>query len=53
MSLVIVSALVAVILALLSGVVYIDFLKKRMYGQEIRDCAPESHAKKSLSLIHI
>ena len=47
MSLIIVSALVAVILALLSGVVYIDFLKKRMYGQEIRDCAPESHARKS------
>lgn len=47
MSLIIVAALVAIILALLSGVVYIDFLKKKMFGQEIRDCAPESHAKKS------
>ena len=47
MSLIIVSALVAIILSLLSGVVYIDFLKKKMFGQEIRDCAPESHAKKS------
>ena len=47
MSLIIVAALVAIILSLLSGVVYIDFLKKKMFGQEIRDCAPESHAKKS------
>jgi len=47
MSLIIVAALVAIILALLSGVVYIDFLKKKMFGQSIRDCAPESHAKKS------
>lgn len=47
MSLIIVAALVAIILALLSGVVYIDFLKKKMFGQEIRDCAPESHVKKS------
>ncbi len=47
MSLIVVAALIAVILALLSGVVYIDFLKKKMFGQEIRDCAPESHAKKS------
>lgn len=47
MSLIVVGALVSVILSLLSGVVYIDFLKKKMFGQEIRDCAPESHAKKS------
>ncbi len=39
--------MVEIILSLLSGVVYIDFLKKKMYGQEIRDCAPETHAKKS------
>lgn len=45
--LIIVAALTAVVLSLLSGVVYIDFLKKKMFGQEIRDCAPESHAKKS------
>ncbi len=47
MSLIIVVALVAVVLALLSGVVYVDFLKKKMFGQSIRECAPESHAKKS------
>lgn len=47
MSLIIVAALVAVVLALLSGVVYIDFLKKKMFGQSIRECAPETHAKKS------
>ncbi|MBQ2645644.1 phospho-N-acetylmuramoyl-pentapeptide-transferase [bacterium] len=47
MSLIVVAALVAIILSLLSGVVYIDFLKKKMFGQSIRDCAPESHAKKS------
>lgn len=47
MSLIIVAALISIILALLSGVVYIDFLRKKMYGQEIRDCAPETHAKKS------
>ncbi len=47
MSLIIVATLVSLVLALLSGVVYIDFLKKKMFGQQIRDCAPESHAKKS------
>lgn len=47
MSLIMVAALVSVVLSLLSGVVYIDFLKKKMYGQSIRECAPESHAKKS------
>lgn len=47
MSLIIVVALVAVVLALLSGVVYVDFLKKKMFGQSIRECAPESHAKKT------
>jgi phospho-N-acetylmuramoyl-pentapeptide-transferase len=47
MSLIIVAALIAVVLSLLSGVVYIDFLKKKMFGQSIRECAPESHAKKS------
>ncbi len=47
MSLIMVAALVSVVLSLLSGVVYIDFLKKKMFGQSIRECAPESHAKKS------
>ena len=42
----IVAALVAFVLALLLGVPYIDFLKKKMLGQYIRDEAPESHAKK-------
>lgn len=47
MYLIIVAALVAVVISLLSGVVYIDFLKKHLYGQQVRDCAPESHAVKS------
>lgn len=47
MNLIIVSTLLAVVLTLLSGVVVIDILKKKMFGQSIRDCAPESHAKKS------
>lgn len=42
----IVAALVAFVLALLIGVPYIDFLKKKMLGQYIREEAPESHAKK-------
>ncbi len=47
MYLIIVAALIAVVISLLSGVVYIDFLKKHLYGQQVRDCAPESHAAKS------
>lgn len=43
MILVAVSFLVAVVLALLTGVPYIDFLRKRLYGQSIRDVAPKSH----------
>ena len=46
MILVIVSALIAFVLALLFGVPYIAFLKKKMLGQYIREEAPESHAKK-------
>ncbi len=42
----IVSALIAFVLALLFGVPYIEFLKKKMLGQYIREEAPESHAKK-------
>mgnify|MGYP002771505413 FL=1 len=34
------------ILFLLFGVPYIDFLKKHMIGQYVKDCAPEAHAKK-------
>ncbi len=46
MILAIVAALVAFVLALLLGVPYIDFLKKKMLGQYIREEAPESHAQK-------
>lgn len=41
-----VAFLLAMILCLLSGVPYIDFLKKKMIGQYVKDCAPEAHAKK-------
>ena len=46
MTLTIVAALIAFVLALLFGVPYIDFLKKKMLGQYIREEAPESHAQK-------
>ena len=42
-----VAFLIAVVLALLTGVPYIDFLKKKLYGQTIREVAPKSHEKKS------
>ncbi len=45
--LVLVSLMVAFVLTLLSGVVYIDFLKKRMYTQYILEDVPENHAKKA------
>ena len=45
--LIFVSMLVAFVLTLLSGVVYIDFLKKKMYTQYILEDAPENHAKKA------
>ncbi len=45
--LIIVSMLVAFVLTLLFGVVYIDFLKKKMYTQYILEDAPENHAKKA------
>lgn len=38
--------LLGMILCLLSGVPYIDFLRKKMINQYIKDCAPETHAKK-------
>ncbi len=38
--------LLGMILCLLFGVPYIDFLKKKMIGQYVKDCAPETHAKK-------
>ncbi len=45
--LIVVSMLTAFVLTLLSGVVYIDFLKKKMYTQYILEDAPESHAQKA------
>ncbi len=45
--LIVVAMLVAFVLTLLSGVVYIDFLKKKMYTQYILEDAPENHAKKA------
>ncbi len=38
--------LLGMILCLLCGVPYIDFLKKKTIGQYVKDCAPEAHAKK-------
>lgn len=38
--------LLGMILCLLLGVPYIDFLKKKMIGQYVKDCAPEAHAQK-------
>ncbi len=41
-----VSFLLGMILCLLFGVPYIDFLKKKLIGQYVKDLAPETHAKK-------
>jgi len=41
-----VAFLLSMILCLLFGIPYIDFLKKKMIGQYVKDCAPESHSKK-------
>ena len=41
-----VAFLLGMIFCLLFGVPYIDFLKKHMIGQYVKDCAPETHAKK-------
>ena len=45
--LILVALLVSFVLTLLLGVVYIDFLKKKMFTQYILDDAPENHAKKA------
>lgn len=42
-----VSFLLGLILCLLFGIPYIDFLKKRMIGQYIREEAPEAHNQKA------
>ena len=41
-----VGGILALILAMLFGVPYIDLMKKKMYGQYIREVAPQNHAKK-------
>lgn len=41
-----VAFLLSMILSLLFGVPYIDFLKKKTIGQYVKDCAPEAHAAK-------
>ena len=41
-----VGGILALFLVLLFGVPYIDLMKKKMYGQYIREVAPESHSKK-------
>jgi len=42
-----VAGLTAFLLTLLAGVPYLEFLKKKLYGQYIREDCPASHAKKS------
>ena len=41
-----VALLLGMVLCLLFGVPYIDFLKKKMIGQYVKDLAPETHAQK-------
>ena len=42
----IIACLTAIVLSLLFGVVYIKFLKDKMYGQYIREVGPKSHMAK-------
>lgn len=46
MIMILVAFLLGLILCLLLGVPYIEFLKKNMFGQYIKDVAPEGHSKK-------
>ena len=46
MIMMIIAFLLGLILCMLSGIPYIDFLKKRTIGQYIRDLAPEKHKEK-------
>ena len=41
-----VAFILSMILSLLFGVPYINFLKKHTIGQYVKDCAPEAHAQK-------
>ena len=45
--LIIAAALISFLLTLIAGVPYLNFLKKRLYGQFIREDGPASHAKKA------
>lgn len=47
MTMMAVAALMTLVLALLCGVPYIEFMKKKMYGQYIREEVQMLHAKKS------
>jgi phospho-N-acetylmuramoyl-pentapeptide-transferase len=47
MIMMIVAFLLGLILCLLFGVPYIDFLKKNLFGQYIKDVAPKNHAQKA------
>lgn len=42
-----VAFLLGLILCLLLGIPYIDFLKKKLFGQYVKDEAPEGHAQKA------
>ena len=42
-----VAGLTALLLTMLAGIPYLDFLRKKLYGQFIREDGPASHTKKS------
>lgn len=44
---ILIAFLLGLILCLLFGIPYIDFLKKHLFGQYIKDVVPEGHAQKS------
>src|SRR3954462_11953034 len=46
MARVLVAALVALIIAILAGPVFIDFLRRNEFGQQIREEGPEHHSTK-------
>src|SRR5919202_5502684 len=46
MARVLVAALVAMIISILAGPVFIDFLRRNSFGQHIREEGPEHHATK-------
>ena len=47
MILIFVAGLIAMLLTLILGVPYLDFLKKKMYGQYIREDVSQLHAQKA------